>query len=471
MAGAYTALQAAPAAPAARVLQAAEEASSMHTRRWGLLGLVVLAGLAGCAAEEDSPGDCGFERCDIREPSCQRGTAEALSCLRGGDPVMPKFEVVDPEEYSERSRGEPPSEEDTREVERFLRGLSFLGLAREDAMLEQERDEVLAQIAASYSPEDGRVLVIDKGEPLDSEDAVVLLSHELVHAMQDAEHDLGSLGDEIVGYDEYLALKALVEGEATHYEIQTAAELQGVARTRIDWQRIYGGYQQQQIEAAMVDESPYLFATVRFPYAFGGELVTDGWLRDRHAGVRKLYDRPPRNTLEVLLRDRSESVPDRSDEPSLDRERVPELDERFELVGADTLGAWLLMIARDRLGLVTGFLLDEQVRAWVDDSVAVFVVPDTEQLVLSWRVRFARDTDEDLLEQWQAQWEEQLPSPSSVWIDGSDVVMFVSDGGLTFTALPETEWGPLPEPDADDEEAGASAVRSHPPLRWLRQAR
>ena len=108
-----------------------------------------------------------------------------------------------------------------------------LGLLPPDVDLEALLADVLGeQILGYYDPEEGRLVVRDdvmRGLAVGrGDEARVVLVHELVHALQDQQLELGARHDEERDSDPENAYHALVEGDATLAMLAYALEAEGV---------------------------------------------------------------------------------------------------------------------------------------------------------------------------------------------------------------------------------------------------
>ena len=123
--------------------------------------------------------------------------------------------------------------------------------------LDEVIEEYATEIAAAYLTETESVVIIDRGDPLDSQPAVATLAHELVHALQDREIGLEDFYDSVrPSLDGTLAARALVEGEATHYDLVVYAALDGAGPSAINWAGYYTNYQLEMLLNGYEDEAP-----------------------------------------------------------------------------------------------------------------------------------------------------------------------------------------------------------------------
>lgn len=144
------------------------------------------------------------------------------------------------EEFAEYLRAEI---EETYPAERFadiMDGLLRLGLVKERFDLDEAfTNAIMSQAGAYYDPESGTFYYLMTD--LDENMLRIFASHELVHALQDQHFDLNALmeqmseveaGDGPRNDDQILAIRCLVEGEATYVQtIWQVNDMMGVDLT------------------------------------------------------------------------------------------------------------------------------------------------------------------------------------------------------------------------------------------------
>jgi hypothetical protein len=356
--------------------------------------------LGGCAEECEEP-----EVCDISERSCQQLVMRSVACLRGSDPIaLPKVTVVDEaglrsivEEQAEAKAREEAEQEGTWADElpsdpelderfaRWSRGLSLLRLSSPDYMRQEAEDAGFAEIAAAYLYRSKEIVVVDRGAANENEDAVALLAHETVHAMQDAEHDLAAYRDEWSSdFDSDLALTSLIEGEAVLYQLLTHVSLAGRTPEELDWKQLFDTWRSDELREGDEDEAPLSRARSRFSYAFGGGFVAQHWLARGRAGIDLLFERPPSSTAEVMF-----DLPqaDLQDARADLRERaLPDLGEGYEPMGWTRAGAWVARMYAARAGAEGSLRLRpaEVLRA---DTLSIHWNERENRVATAWRVR------------------------------------------------------------------------------------
>ena len=258
------------------------------------LSVPVAEGLAGVAAEH---GCLLSEQmaCDIMNETCQRGVAELASCLRHGAqaPVlMPEIEFASEAEIRQQTL-DSLSEFDPEAPNPYRDALVAFGLTVPDAF---DPDTVATRYAEStlafYRFGEGQIVIIEHEDPPDNTTAAALLLHEMLHAVQDAKHDLSSLQEPVDDSDERLALSCLIEGEARMYEELAQASLWGLDVPSLDFERHFANRleldEQWLIEQADVYNNA--FSTV--PYAHGTDFVHRVLVQEGQPAVLELFERP-----------------------------------------------------------------------------------------------------------------------------------------------------------------------------------
>ena len=169
-----------------------------------------------------------------------------------------------------------------------LRLLRFIpeGTSVKDAWL----DLSAANIAAYYSSETKEVTVLERGGASDPESDVNVLSHEFVHALQDADVDLGAFLDAHgVSSDSSVAVRTLVEGEATVVSYAVSARSFGISPERADWMLFRDAITDEIATRAGQAGAPLLAAYQSFPYSVGFSALFLPWLQE---GLTAYYDEP-----------------------------------------------------------------------------------------------------------------------------------------------------------------------------------
>lgn len=443
-----------------------------------LAAFCVYGALAGCEEEvAQAPNPCEAKTCDILERDCQKEVMRMLRCFRGGDEdVMPDVEVITEDEYVELVKGEDPTEEMKRGYEHFSRAMALFKLAPAMADEDATIEEYASEIAAAYLTDTQSVVIIDRGDPLDSQPAVATFAHELVHALQDREIGLEDFYNNKVrpSLDGSLAARALIEGEAMHYDLIMYAALDGAPPAAIDWSNYYTSYQLEMLLNGYEDEAPLALSFVRFPYAFGGDYVSDTWIYSGQPGIERLFENPPQSTADVitfsLLDEESQA-----DVAEFREQAKLVAPDGYELVAYDELGSFVIDSFLHRMDISDDIALDVRALFVWADGVTVLHDEAADQVVVGWRMHFEPDRVLDnaglaALREALGAPDEDAPEPGEdvharVYADERDLYIFASDGPLPEALLAEdVMWEPAPLAIEMTEEMPTAA-------RWRHLAR
>lgn len=284
---------------------------------------------------------------------------------------------MSPEEYAERIT---PTDPDVLERQnRFGRALSLVGLAPTDVEFGSDvvsyREE---WVDAFYSDSDGTVTIVGQGDTTFSRDAMTLLAHEYVHAMQDWEHDLEAFFLGVLELDTRLARLAVVEGEADIYAGLFHARMDRYWPTDGAWLAWIGGRIDQLQLAIEESDFPYLVALVGFPYAHGVAYVYDVWRSDGSEGVAGLFLNPPDSTHAILFTNRPAS-PSPEDERDVQEIHIDLPDGMVSTFVIN--GAWML---RTTLAVFGSLYADAIAGSWTEDAFVGLFDEVGDQAALLW---------------------------------------------------------------------------------------
>jgi hypothetical protein len=213
-------------------------------------------------------------------------------------------EVISRAEYRNRSTGPGPGGDDPWN-DQVWEALLLIG---EDSSTGQAfGDTYNSSVQGYYAPGTDNITIVSDS-PTPTIDRATL-SHELVHALQDQN---GELGPSPETQDRQLAQQSVSEGEANYiqwtYEDRCENRWQCISRPGSDGGESSGG--------APTDG---VFVTIYQPYATGPGLIDHQYGQDRWDGVERLYERPPNSTEQVIHPERypgeepvNVTVPDRS---------------------------------------------------------------------------------------------------------------------------------------------------------------
>jgi len=387
-----------------------------HPRRarlWSRALPVLLALAPACSEDEPADPDallgeatdCGgyeLEPCDVVEPACWERIAEIAACQWGGPgtpPLLPEVSTLTESEYRASLTTDANAEADVEQLGAFDDVLVLLGLADPaDASVEASVDRSADAIAAFYDFTSKTITVVDHGEEVDLASADATLLHELIHAQQDAAHDLaGVLDDTQPTTDALTSARVLFEGEAQFQ--QTVFEV-GLARIPVDASSFERGL--DSVRRAAQDDlfmgPSVLFTTLQFlPYTYGPEWMYRLWLNGGTGGIQSQYEKVPTNLLGVLAAAWDKPAPKvaltafpianvfyTGAPPSEGSELIP--------IGTDRLGAWTVYVAA-RLAGEEG-LAEDLALGWRGDQLDVYQL-DAGGNAGRWRLQFDSEAHAD----------------------------------------------------------------------------
>lgn len=383
--------------------------------------LLTVSALSACS-DDSCPT---MSVCDIRTSDCQHDILTAVSCMRGGSTKLPVVQVVNEAQLLERyTAADTRTDEQKLATERYTRGLSLFHLAPSDYSSESARKDSIAVTGAVYFNDTKEIWVIDRGTSLASAEMVELFAHEIVHALQDADFGLRAFRERWVrDYDSSLAISGLIEGEATHYQMRTAVQLEGVALRNVRWDAWFESWRSDQLRDAERDQAPVTLARMRFPYAFGGGFVTQHWLADGRAGIDALFDHPPLTTREIMFG--APPADTREQAEQLFESALPGLSGDNQLITGDSFGAWITRMYAARMNLSVSQRL-VAARELLSDYFSVQANEETGNVTAAWRARLQST---NALGNWPGIY---AASPTS-WTDDSahDVYQVASEGELS----------------------------------------
>ena len=304
------------------------------------LVVVALSHLPGVVACQGAPPS--IEPCPILEASCQKQVLLGTDRLRGhlwepwSEP--PAVEVVSREVYQRRSEVRARRLQRAAGSDLWSGALQGLGLLAPDLDVATADHLWFAGTTASYFPWSNRVTIVDAGLPLPALESTTTLVHEYVHALQD--RDLGLDWAPILTTDQEMVRTALIEGEAVLYARLAQLQMEGVDPARFDWLDHFSGWLSAVRTGTLTVPSPHSHVRLSFPYPLGGNLFWRIWNAGGVTRVQRLFQSPPRTSLELMLS--AESRPPvaggtRQPSCSLPR-RVGDLG----VLAVDTLGSALL---------------------------------------------------------------------------------------------------------------------------------
>ena len=327
--------------------------------------------------------------------------AESVRQLRLRRPVTIEIEDGDAITSSLRSQIEEA------EIERARLVYGALGLLNTEDDLHSMFAGVLGeQVIGYYDPDTGRLVIREDVMaglagafgPEQTQEARLVLVHELVHALQDQRLGLGESYEKERTADGDNAFRAIVEGDATLAMLAHALRQQGIPLSAAtDGIQQMGDYLDLNalVRGEKLDDAPAILrVTLVAPYLRGLQFVAAVQGRGGWPGVNNAHRRPPTTTEQVLhpekyfARERGEKI------------EIPDNDEvlaaGFERTEEDTLGELELSVYLGQ-GHPSG--TDEVAAAgWAGDLLVVYT--RGEEAAAVWWTTW--DTDDDAEEAFRA---------------------------------------------------------------------
>ena len=341
--------------------------------------------LGGCVGDEDG----GFAElpCDTLDADCQRAvyraTAEVAQMPAADRPPVREISVAQlADELREHAEPEDPDAE-----RGWSRALALLGLLPEeqslrDAALEHE----VGNVAAYYDAERKMVSLVDRGSRGPEQDLIVL-AHELTHALRDAESDLIAFRERFAtSTDSYAATAALTEGEAMVVAAAVVARTEQGASYSVNWDRLGAELDEAVFDTIDAAPAPLIAAVEQLPYAFGTRLLGEPWDTEGRAVVDALYDAPKLALLHWSGGLSGLVAPD----PLTCLPTAPPPGYAGE--DSDSLGIAGLLALQVALGTNGARAAMSASQSWRDDRMVIFR-PDADsasaERAVMWRIRFA----------------------------------------------------------------------------------
>lgn len=333
------------------------------------------------------------ERATIGELS---RAAESVRQLRLRSPVT--IEIEDGEAIAQSLRAQI---EDS-EIERARLVYGALGLVDADADLWSMFAGVLGeQVIGYYDPETGRLVIREdvmagltgKLGSEQTQEARLVLVHELVHALQDQRLGLGKSYEVERTADADNAFRAVVEGDATLAMLAHALRQQGIPLSAAtEGIQQMGDYLDLNalVRGEKLDDAPAILrVTLVAPYLRGLQFIAAVQARGGWAAVNNAHRRVPTTSEQVLHPDKYFAR-----EPG-EAVSVPELSELakagFKRAEEDTLGELELSVYLGQ-GRPSG--TDERAaEGWAGDQLVVYVRGDDAAAI--WWTTWDTDADAD----------------------------------------------------------------------------
>jgi hypothetical protein len=434
-------------------------------RRWvtSLALAAITSALIGCGGDEES-ADVGEEEEDALAFAARRSSE-----VRELD-FLQDVEVVTMTRAEFRAQAEASAGEiDEAELREMADTYGRLGFFPIDLDLRPILGGSSSDyFGATYSSRTKRITLVED-RPGDAPASTTV--HEYVHALQDQHFDL----TEFDGWtsDEFLARRAVVEGDATLAEARFVAqdELNGDLEMW-DWWQLLNSWREWGLD--VVHGAPYPVMFVAYPsfvYPFGLEFTATNLLGSNHAvppphewGLEdELFtDRPPATAQQVVSLDLESDPGERIGLDSV----PPALEDRLEAINWDTLGHWYAFLLLYP-ALYDGAL--ELTASWEGDRVLFVRDPARDGAVAtvwasSWRDATAAAEVAGALDYLYDRTPSLVPPQAGTALDGE--ALWIEQRGRRLVAIKnlDPELARAVADAAFDPPAARRAVRSRPPI-------
>mgnify|MGYP006976757435 CR=1 FL=1 len=175
-------------------------------------------------------------------------------------------------------------------------GFAALGLLPENYSLKEALITLLEEQVAAFYDQTGHKLYMYEGSSLNNAQQRVVLSHELVHALQDQHFNLQAiLGDVKANDDRSTAVSSLLEGDATvtmNLFLMREASLKSLTQ-------FVGAFFTQSMEK-LTKAPRFLRESLLFPYLEGSKFCTYLYEQGGFDAINRAYRRLPGSTAEIL---------------------------------------------------------------------------------------------------------------------------------------------------------------------------
>jgi hypothetical protein len=297
-------------------------------------------------------------------------------------------------------------------------------------------DEQVDRVLAYYSSETEDITLIVPDDPsaaVDAEFSTTVLAHETFHALQDRDFDLDAQWESSAGlYDETLALRAALEGEAKLYEAMIEAAFWGLDVTDLHLDRRFQVLLEGVDDAVLADPSPLVEGYHLFPYTYGPRFAQMQYAEGGSAAVRGLAANPPAGTLPIAF----PPAPDVTPTPWPEAPPGPQGEAA---VIEESIGAWMLFVFAHRHD---SLIARDIGQSWLADRLWIYESEPPAEPAALWRIRLAGDVAPFSFTDTIAALGAGQPERWVVHRDGGDVWIFVGGGGTDLQAWADTVTAP-----------------------------
>lgn len=331
------------------------------------------AWLAGCTT---------IAACDIRESDCQASIYAAVLDLRGqpwdawaSPPPMKVMTVAEFRSWLERG-AQAASASSQSPWDPAYKLLGFLDPASSSS--QSSIDSLAADVLAFYSEDSRSVTIIDRGAPGDTLTSSRVLAHEVVHALQDRDVGLGAYKKAATSSDQLFALRSMIEGEASLYEVLFYLKAKDLKLEEVDWDT-YFATSRAQLGQLATSSAPLSDTVTRAVYPLGVAYMQRAYAQGGSPAVEAAFLSKPSSMVEVL---KGYGSPRRGLRPLSCR--APAAPEGFSRARAQILGALGLYAFAVKTASFSAAW--DLMGAWADDDLSLYTSADGHTAV-AWSVR------------------------------------------------------------------------------------
>jgi hypothetical protein len=234
--------------------------------------------------------------CDIRSSNCQEAIFRATADIREqSNAQMPNVRTISVDQFSQVLGSQDMSGGGLDAWGPVLPLLRLLPAGK--SLAEEQTSTAAAEIAAFYDPQTKQVTVIDRGS-MDPLNDMFILSHEFVHSLQDNAVDLTAFQTQWASsLDSWIAVRSLVEGEATVLAYSMLAKARGPS-TVINWTFVNSTLRQNIFDAIATSPAPLVMAQQGLPYPLGTAQLAPLWSGGGPRAFDALYAAPAQSVLD-----------------------------------------------------------------------------------------------------------------------------------------------------------------------------
>lgn len=360
---------------------------AVRCRAWSTIGMLMAGALLGCSSPDEKKEACPTPRtCDITTAGCQQLIFEATACERKQEgATAPTVRVITETQFVDEMNAALAATPPDPSEGVWNTALQMLGLLPAgEGLTEAYSDTSADSIAAYYDPDTQRVSIIDRIEASDPLDDLLTLSHEFAHALQDQDLSIDAYrSDRATSLDSFMAITALIEGEATVLGVIVIGRSQGLTPQQLNWTGALSAMSTAIFESIDTSAVPFVTALQSLPYPLGTRYLYPLWLASGQVGIDDVYAEPP---LSLSDWEGRTAVGGPSVAQPLDCYPTTPPDG-YSALGHEALG----MNGALAMWMSTGQTAEPAWRSsasWRGDSLVVFQSTTTTDVAVAWRTRW-----------------------------------------------------------------------------------